>query len=302
MDEERLSLLTPEQLQIVSGRLLRELKEARDRLNQSSSNSSKPPSTRAPWDDDSNRVEPEVAPRAPSTSGKTPAPPTSGDAPAPSTSTSSDAPAPPAPDVDSDAKPEPGKSTAVPSPNSPPSAKKAGKLSGAKGFGRTQKLAITHTGDHFPPSCAACDKSLPHEGAKAYTGRDEIDIAEKIVGQVGLFLRVTRHRLHDITCACGHVTRASHHAALDDLLSEKVDLGEWRLIGPRLAGAIVFMSLRMRLSCARIQEFLKVQGLSEPIDARVVRAGKAMRDIPCTLMEAIYLARKARPGRYAKMV
>ncbi|WP_222853226.1 DUF6444 domain-containing protein [Massilia genomosp. 1] len=34
---------------MVSGRLLRELKETRDRLNQSSSNSSKPPSTRAPW-------------------------------------------------------------------------------------------------------------------------------------------------------------------------------------------------------------------------------------------------------------
>ncbi len=33
------------------------------------------------------------------------------------------------------------------------------------------------------------------------------------------------------------------------------ELGEWRLVGPRLAGAIVFLSLRMRLSRARIREF-----------------------------------------------
>lgn len=387
MDEEWLSLLTPEQLQMVSGRLLRELKETRDRLNQSSSNSSKPPSTRAPWDDNSNRAGPEVAPRAPATSG--------------------DAPAPPASDVDSDTQPEPEKSEGARSSNSQPSAK-AGKQLGAKGFGRTQKLAVTHTDNHFPSSCAVCDQSLSRKGAQAYTGRDEIDIADKIAGQAGLFLQVTRHRLHASTCTCGHVTRASHHVASDDPFWDQVDLGEWRLIGPRLAGAIVFLSLRMRLSRARIREFFvelfdlqlstgvldetireagravapledamvldieaaallhadetpwkeagkplwlwvfvaqyttlfligsrgmeilsnalssafqgnlmtdgyltyrhmnnrlrcwahllrKMQGLTESTDARVARAGKAMQDVLCTLMEAIYLARKT-PG------
>ena len=43
--------------------------------------------------------------------------------------------------------------------------------------------------------------------------------------------------------------------ALDDQFWDQVELGEWRLIGPRLAGAIVFLSLRMRLSRARIREF-----------------------------------------------
>jgi transposase len=133
MDEEWLSLLTPEQLQMVSGRLLRELKETRDRLNQSSSNSSKPPSTRAPWNDNSSRAESDEAPRA--------------------ASTSSDAAAARASD-DSDTKPEPGKSAATPSPGSEPKAKKADKQLGAPGFGRTQKLAITATAEHFPPNCA----------------------------------------------------------------------------------------------------------------------------------------------------
>ena len=35
----------------------------------------------------------------------------------------------------------------------------------------------------------------------------------------------------------------------------------------------------------------KVQGLTESTDARVVRAGKAIQDVLCTLTEAIYIAR-----------
>ena len=67
--------------------------------------------------------------------------------------------------------PEPGKSAITPFPNSQPTAKKAGKQLDAKGFGRTQKLAITDTEDHFPPNCDVCDQSLPRECAQAYTDR-----------------------------------------------------------------------------------------------------------------------------------
>ena len=38
---------------------------------------------------------------------------------------------------------------------------------------------------------------------------------------------------------------------------EKVELGEWRLVGPRLAGVIVLLALRMRLSRASIRELLR---------------------------------------------
>jgi transposase len=230
----------------------------------------------------------------------------------------------------------------------------------------------------------------------------------KSPGKPVFFLQVTRHRLYASICTCGHVTRASHHVALDDPFWDQVALGEWRLIGALLAGAIVFLSLRMRLSRARIREFFielfdlqlstgvldetireagravapledamvldieeavllhadetpwkeagkplwlwvfvaqyttlfligsrsmeilsnllssafqgnlmtdgyltyrhlnnrlrcwahllrKVQGLTESTDARVAQAGKAMQDVLCTLMEAIYLAH-ATPG------
>ncbi len=48
LDEQTIRSLQAERLRTLSLKLLADLKEARDRLNQSPDNSSRPPSTRAP--------------------------------------------------------------------------------------------------------------------------------------------------------------------------------------------------------------------------------------------------------------
>ncbi|MFZ1640553.1 MAG: IS66 family transposase, partial [Candidatus Contendobacter sp.] len=50
IDDAYIRSLDPEALQGLSLRLLADLKEAWDRLNQGPENSSRPPSSRAPWD------------------------------------------------------------------------------------------------------------------------------------------------------------------------------------------------------------------------------------------------------------
>ena len=50
MDEGWLEKLPEDKLRQVSARILQDLKEARDRLNQTPDNSSRPPSSRAPWE------------------------------------------------------------------------------------------------------------------------------------------------------------------------------------------------------------------------------------------------------------
>ena len=50
MDEDWLEKLPEDKLRQVSTRILKDLKEARDRLNQTPDNSSRPPSSRAPWE------------------------------------------------------------------------------------------------------------------------------------------------------------------------------------------------------------------------------------------------------------
>lgn len=49
IDEKKLASLDEKALLLLSSRLLADLKESRDRLNQTSSNSSRPPGSDAPW-------------------------------------------------------------------------------------------------------------------------------------------------------------------------------------------------------------------------------------------------------------
>ena len=264
MSEDWVSSLTPAQRDELLSRALAELRKSRDRLNQNSTNSSKPPSSRAPWGttSDDNAAMPE-SPGKTSMAGPTTA---NDDGPAKSAASSTTVASVP--------------TQSAPAAASKPAAKKAGKQVGAKGFGRMQKLAHTAVDEQRPGTCAGCGACLPQDEGQAYTAWDAIDIAEKLEGQAGLVLQVTRHTLFATACSCGHVTRAAHYVAADDPLWENVDLGQWRLIGPRLAGAIVFLSLRMRLSRARIREFfieLFALSLSTGVlDETIREAGRAV--------------------------
>lgn len=275
MSDEWVSALSPTQKDDLLVRALFELRKSRDRLNQTPSNSSKPPSSRAPWESARGGeavVEPaNAAPTADLVSA-----PTSTD--------------------DDDTPQAGGTRTAAsgPGPKSPaskPKAKKAGKQLGAPGFGRTQKLAHTHVEAHHPDTCAGCGKGLSRDAALAYTGWDDVDIAEKVAQQVGLCLQVTRHTLYASPCSCGHVTRAAHHVALDDPFWDKVELGQWRLIGARLAGAIVFLALRMRLSRARIREFFielfDLQLSTGVLDETIREAGRAVAPLEDEMVQDI---------------
>ena len=253
MSDEWVSSLSPSQKEVLLVRALAELRKSRDRLNQTPSNSSKPPSSRAPWES----MRSDTAAAAPSSEASTTA--QGGAA-----------------KLAGAAKP----ATAPQAPSGKPTAKKAGKQPGAKGFGRTQQLAYTEATPHHPDSCAGCSLPLPHDGNVAFTAWDAIDIAEKVAGHAGLLLQVNRHTLYASTCSCGHVTRAAHHVAPDDPFWDKVALGQWRLVGPRLAGAIVFLALRMRLSRARIREFFielfDLQLSTGVLDETIREAGRAV--------------------------
>ena len=131
-----------------------------------------------------------------------------------------------------------------------------------------------------PEHCAACTAALAADAkSQAYTGWDEIDIAPPVEGRIGLMFSVTRHLLLETECTCGHVSRAQPWRAPPDSQWGKVELGEWRLVGPQLAGILVFLHLRMRLSRARIrEELMELFGLllsTGVIDEAIREAGRA---------------------------
>lgn len=265
IDADKLGQLTPEQLLQLSSRLLQDLKEARDRLNQTPDNSSRPPSSRAPWENSKTDVEPM---------------PLSDD------EDTQDASAQPQAQV---SNPKDGVAR---SPSNTATGRKAGKQRGAPGHGRTQKVAIDYTQPHYHSRCNACSAPLTHDAASTpYSGWDSIDLAPREEGQLQIRLVCIRHQLYETRCACGHHNRAPHHQAQADSLWDKTELGEWRLIGPDLAALIVFLGLRMRLSRSRIQEwFDEWFGLhlsTGVLDQTLREAGRAVAGLEDELVGAL---------------
>ena len=225
IDDAYIQSLDSEALRGLSLRLLTDLKEARERLNQGPTNSSRPPSSRAPWERGATVAEPDEA-EAPSPVAAEPVE------------------APPAPVPPAASKPA-------------PAVRKAGKQPGAPGVGRTQVFAAHETMAHYPEVCTGCGRALTDPvGAVTYTGFQAVDLRCGDPDAPGIRLWVVDHRYYEVPCACGHHTRAEAGRGAVDPLLAGVELSEWRVVGPGLAGLIVALSLRFRLSRARIQEFL----------------------------------------------
>lgn len=222
LDEAYVTSLDGAALRGLSLRLLADLKEARERLNQNSGNSSRPPSSQAPWEK-SSALDTEALKGV-------------GDV-----------------EAAAGAGPEPAEEEPVAEerraeiPPRPPH--RAGKPVGAPGHGRSAPERVDGEAFHVALACGGCGQSLSGRASSAYTGHYEVDLVREAAGWT---VRWTRHLWHDTRCPCGHLTRAEPPRWQED----GVALGGFRLIGPGLAALIVALALRYRLSRARIREFL----------------------------------------------
>ena len=244
LDEAYVQTLDEGQMRGLLLRALEDLKEARERLHQNPTNSSRPPSSQAPWD------RPSAGSAKPSEEADDEASPPAHDCDQPDeTDTPTDDPSVPSETQDR----ERDASSKAEKPK-----RKPGKQPGAPGFGRTQVFKAHETVIHRPETCAACAAALPaHAPGVAYAGFQSIDLLWGDGEQPGLYLRITDHRFQDTLCACGHHTRARPGEALvENPGLEPVALSEWRLVGPGLASLIVALHLRFRMSYRRIREFL----------------------------------------------
>jgi transposase len=235
-------------------------------LNQGPTNSSQPPSSRAPWEQ--GRVsDPTHEPEMPQDETE-----------------SAEAPL---------IEAEPAKTRpAEVQPSAAKPARSAGKQPGAPGMGRTQVLEAREVIPHYPGVCTGCGRPLPAgTDAVAYTGFQALDLRWGEPGEPGLRLWVMDHRYYEVLCDCGHRTRAVASRGEVDALLAGVELSEWRLVGPGLAVLIVALALRFRLSRARIQEFLRewlgVELSTGTIHQTIHEAGAAVAPAEDELVEAV---------------
>lgn len=230
IEREYLASLSLEQLLHLSEKMLDDLRDARDRLNQTPQNSSRPSGSYAPWEqasfsgeksqtedveDSEEKEKQEKAGKAPKSE-------------------------PQAEEVESN--PQIG------------SKGKPGKQSGAKGVGRQVEMRVTGEKVHKASECAACGKGFTEESPfQPRTGLYVLDIEQD---EGGLEVSHVKHIYGERCCSCGHVTQTKP-GRCEDEPGWTVALTEWHLVGPTLASLIICLSMRMRLSRARIREFLQ---------------------------------------------
>ena len=237
IDEEYIRSLPADAVLTLAITLLNDAKEAREQLNRNSQNSSVPPGSEAPWDkgskycdedqddDDALLDQEEML----------------GDL------GSSD-------DADEEQQQEEASQGLEETETKPP--RKPGKQPGAQGFGRVENIPIHGQEHHHPDGCACCGQAFSEQSGKAYTAFDQLDIEWGDPDRPGIAVINTRHVYYEVECHCGHTTREAPCRQPPDELLEKVELSQWRLVGPGLAALIVCLFYRVRLSRQRIREFL----------------------------------------------
>lgn len=227
LSQEYLASLAPEQLLHLSKKMLDDLRDARDRLNQTPQNSSRPSGSYAPWqrtvsDDKEKPAEPAAEATEPESKAE----------------------------KETASTEQSAKSAA----GVPKSKRKAGKQPGNKGVGRRVEMAVTGEVVHQPTECAACGQPLGQQVPfQATTGLYVLDIERS---QHGLHVSHIKQLYGESACPCGHVSQTKPGSCPDEP-GWTVALTEWHLVGPTLAALIICLSLRLRLSRPRIREFLQ---------------------------------------------
>ena len=255
LNEERLQALLekdPVALLQLTNRLLDDLKEARERLNQNPSNSSRPSGSQDPWfrsgddestgemeedDEGTEEVEEEEddgSDRKPEESGSA---------------------SPEKEESDGNEQPEKedGERPRFRSRKTNRESSPAPRDSGAP-----KELIVNETIHHYPDRCTFCGDLLNPESAVAHNGFYTIELILGGPENPGVTLWVTKHIYYTTACACRHETQEMPYRAPEDEGDWKgVALTEWRLAGPGLCAYITWLHFRMRLPVRKIREFLQ---------------------------------------------
>ena len=279
LTEEELLELPEEILRRLSVKLLSDLKEARERLRQTSRNSSRPPSSDLPWDKAGINDEDEHPQQGQDEF-------TGVDDYILDTEEASKT------GSEENTQDEVNETQQIQEREDEASEKrKPGKQPGAPGYGREQKIAVTAEEHHYPTDCARCDRELKQDAATAYTAFETVDVKWADPNKPGMSLTNTKHTYYETDCACGHCTQQAPNRQVSHSSTPNIFLSEWRLVGPGLAALIVCLAYRMRLSRARIQEFLSdwlgLEISVGTLHATLHESGAAVLPVEDELVEAV---------------
>lgn len=137
------------------------------------------------------------------------------------------------------------------------SKRSAGRQPGSQGFWRSETPVAESTIPHYPGNCVICGKEVDvPEGSRPYMGYYVYEL-EKTESGIRIFC--TLHHYYAAVCDCGHETKAQPgEGYISHVEGRKKDLKltEYTMVGPMLVSFLAALSVRCRMSRVKIKEFL----------------------------------------------
>ena len=158
-----------------------------------------------------------------------------------------------------------------------------GKQPGAPGVWRSEPLNAEEVVSHRPDECTACGADLePLTGETPDMGFYVLELEQT---DSGLRVVCRLHHYYSASCPhCGHTTTARPgEGVVSSVKGRKKDLRlqEYALVGPMFATFIASLSVRYRMSRAKIREFL-VDWLQTPLSTGTIDRCIREAGIACT--------------------
>jgi transposase len=132
-----------------------------------------------------------------------------------------------------------------------------GRQPGSQGFWRSETPVAESTIPHYPDECAVCGKKLEvSESSKPYMGYYVFELEKT---GTGIRIICTLHHYYALECSCGHDTKArpgEGYISCVEGRKRDLKLTEYTMVGPMLAAFLAAVSVRYRMSREKIREFL----------------------------------------------
>jgi transposase len=134
----------------------------------------------------------------------------------------------------------------------------AGKQPGDPGIWRSEPLKAEQIVLHYPDHCAACGAEISvSDSSKPHMGHFVLELEKT---ESGFRVVCSLHHYYSAECECGHEIKARPgEGYVSSVEGRKNDLKlqEYVLVGPMLATLIASLAVRYRMSRRKIQEFLQ---------------------------------------------
>ena len=173
--------------------------------------------------------------------------------------------------------------------------RKPGRQPGAQGFGRNEKPIPDHIEHHYPKQCIICNCQLDNEEAVLHTGFYTYELERNPEDKPhAIIIGCTLHYYYSRICSCGHKNVECPGSGYESLIEGRVcniKLSEYTLVGPMLAAFIASLNRDYGMSRKKIRDYLQTWfkfELSTGMICRTIReAGIACYPVVDELIEQL---------------